>query len=175
MRKRIKKKTMGRDRAHRRALLKNLSTQLVTHEQITTTVSKAKFLRPHVEKLITKAKGGSNFNNVKYMKKMLSTADAVEKILADVGPRFISRPGGYTRIVKTGNRQGDNAPMARIELVEKRTAKKVTKKAKKEDAKSKEKPKEKKVEKRVKEKKLEKKSILKKPRGRPRKSFTKEK
>jgi len=128
MRKRIKKKTLHRDRAHRKALLKNLSTQLIIHEKITTTKAKAKFLRPHVEKLITKAKRGNDFNNVKYMKKMLSTADAIEKMLADVGPRNKTRPGGYTRIIKVGNRQGDNAPMAKIELVEKPTKKKPLKK-----------------------------------------------
>jgi len=118
MRKRTDKTTLHRDMDHRKALLKNLSTELVVHEQIITTVTKAKYLRPHVERLITKAKAGANFNNIKYMNKMLSTKEAVTKILTDVGPRFIKRPGGYTRIIKVGNKLGDNALMARIELVE---------------------------------------------------------
>lgn len=137
MRKRIKKKTIKRDSSHRKALLKNLSTQLVIHEKITTTKAKAKFLRPHIEKLITKAKVGADLNNLKYMKNMLSTPEAVEKMLTELGPRFKSRPGGYTRVIKTGNRSGDNAPMARIELVEKpKSRKKQTKTSKKKDKKS---------------------------------------
>ena len=131
MRHRVKTKIIGRDKEHRKSMLKNLSTQLVTHEGITTTVTKAKYLRPHIEKLITKAKNGGHFNNVKYMKKMLSTDDAVRKILSDLGPRNKTRAGGYTRIIKVGNRSGDYAPMARIEFVEKPTIKKPPKKAKK--------------------------------------------
>ncbi len=177
MRKRVKKKTLHRDKAHRKSLLKNLSTQLIIHEQITTTQAKAKFLRPHVEKLITKAKRGNDFNNIKYMKKMLSTADAIEKMLADVGPRNKKRPGGYTRIIKVGNRQGDNAPMAKIELVEK-PAKKVNKKpaksSKKKEVKPKEKPEVKpekeKVEMRTPKKSSKVRRVLEKTRGRPKKT-----
>ncbi len=138
MRKRIGKKTLKRTSSQRKALLRVMSTQLVIHEHITTTESKAKFLRPHVEKLITKAKKGGDFNNVKFMKKMLDTSAAVEKILSDVGPRFRSRPGGYTRIVKTGNRAGDNAPMARIEFVQRPSTKKPAKKVVQKEAKSEE-------------------------------------
>ncbi len=136
MRHRVKTKTLHRDMDHRRSLLKTLSTQLVEHEQIVTTVAKAKYLRPHVEKLITKAKIGHDFNNVKYMKSKLSSEEAVRKILVDLGPRFKDRAGGYTRIVKIGERDGDKASMARIELVdkpkkeEKKEVKKVQKKEK---------------------------------------------
>ena len=132
---------------------------------------------PCVEKLITKAKRGNDFNNIKYMKKMLSTADAIEKMLADVGPRNKKRPGGYTRIIKVGNRQGDNAPMAKIELVEK-PAKKVNKKpaksSKKKEVKPKEKPEVKpekeKVEMRTPKKSSKVRRVLEKTRGRPKKT-----
>jgi len=174
MRKRVKKKTLHRDMAHRKSLLKTLSTQLIIHEQITTTQAKAKFLRPHVEKLITKAKKGNDFNNVKYMKKMLTTADAIEKMLADVGPRNKKRPGGYTRIIKVGNRQGDNAPMAKIELVEKSTKKKPAKVTKKKEVKPDEKTEVKsgkeKVEIKAPKKESKVRRVLKKSRGRPKKT-----
>ncbi len=133
MRHRVAKKTLQRDKSHRVALLKNLSTSLIINEKVITTVSKAKYLRPHIEKLITKAKKGNGFNNVKYMKSKLFKEDAVRKILSDLGPRFSKRPGGYTRIIKIKNREGDNAPMARIEFVEKprKKEKKVTEKVEK--------------------------------------------
>lgn len=116
MRHRVKTKILSRDSAHRKSLLRNLSTSLVENEKIVTTVSKAKYLRPYFEKLITKAKSGEDFNNVKYMKARLNSNDAVKKILSDLGKRFSNTAGGYTRIIKVGNRAGDNAPMARIEL-----------------------------------------------------------
>ena len=121
---RIKTKTLHRDRDHRKALIKNLSDQLITHEAIVTTVAKAKFLRPHFERLVTKAKKGKDFNTVKYLKARLASDEAVRKLVEDLGPRFEKRPGGYTRIIKVGNRDGDNAPMARIELTEKPAKKK---------------------------------------------------
>jgi large subunit ribosomal protein L17 len=119
MRHRVKKKTLKRDGDHRKALLRNLSTSLVLNESIVTTVSKAKYLRPYIEKLITKAKKGDDFNTVKYMKSVLYKDEAVKKIIDDLAPRFKKRNGGYTRIVKIGNRSGDNAPLAMIEFVEK--------------------------------------------------------
>lgn len=128
MRHRVKTKSLGRDKDHRKSLMRTLSTQLVEHESITTTLAKAKYLRPYFEKLITKAKQGSDFNNVKYMRKKLSTEEAVKKMLSDLGPRFKSRKGGYTRIIKVGERDGDKAHMARIELVEKPKSKKEAKK-----------------------------------------------
>ena len=131
MRHRVKKKTLKRDGAHRKALLRNLSTNLIINESIITTVSKAKYLRPYVEKLITKAKKGNDFNTIKHMKEVLYKEEAVRKIVDDLGPRFKKRKGGYTRIVKIGNRSGDNAPMAIIEFVEK--PKKKVEKDKKEE------------------------------------------
>src|SRR4030066_1527141 len=129
MRHRVVTKTLNRDTEHRKALLKNLSTSLVLHEKIVTTIAKAKYLRPHFEKLITKARKGPNFNNVKYLKTMLTTDDAVKKILNDVAPRFLQVNGGYTRIIKMSERIGDNAPLARIELtlVKKKEKKEETK------------------------------------------------
>lgn len=140
MRHRVKTKTFHRDKDHRKSLFRTLATQLVEHESVVTTVDKAKYLRPRVEKLVTRAKKGNDFSNVKYMKAKLSSDDAVRKILEDLGPRFKSRPGGYTRIVKIGERDGDNASMARIEFVErpKKESKKVKKtsgKEKKDDTK----------------------------------------
>lgn len=128
MRHRVKTKTLKRDGDHRRALRKNLSTNLTVHESIVTTLTKAKYIRPYFEKLVTRAKRGNDFNNVKYMKTKLTTDEAVRKMLSDLGTRFKSRPGGYTRIVKMGNRDGDKAPMARIELTEKPATKKPEKK-----------------------------------------------
>jgi len=116
MRHRVATKTLNRDAAHRKSLLRNLSTSLVLHEKVVTTTTKAKYLRPYIEKLITKAKKGNDFNTVKYLKARLTQNDAVRKIISDIGPRFISTPGGYTRIVKMGERKGDNASMARIEF-----------------------------------------------------------
>ncbi len=125
MRHRVKAKLLNRDLDHRKALIRNLSNDLTLHESITTTLRKAKYFRSYFEKLITRAKTGQEFNNVKFMKAKLTTDEAVRKMLTDLGVRFVNRPGGYTRIVKLPNRVGDNAPMARIELTEKPKSKKV--------------------------------------------------
>lgn len=117
MQKRIKTKTLHRDSEHRKALIKNLSTSLVMHEEIVTTEAKAKYLRSHFEKLVSKAKKGNSFNMVKMMKTKLSEDKAVRKMFDEIGPRFVDRAGGYTRIIKIGNRSGDNAPMAKIEIL----------------------------------------------------------
>ena len=124
MRHRVKAKALKRDIDHKKALIKNLSSSLVEHETVTTTLAKAKFIRPYFEKLITRAKRGSDFNNVKYMKARLSSNEIVKKILTELGPRFKNRAGGYLRITRIGSRKGDSAPMARIELTEKPTGKK---------------------------------------------------
>lgn len=129
MRHRYKTKTLHRDMGHRKALVKNLSDSLILNEAIVTTVTKAKYLRPYIEKLITKSKSENTFNNVKYLKTKLNDEGAIRKILEDIGPRNIKRAGGYTRIIKLPNRAGDNAQMARIELVEKPVKKEVKEKA----------------------------------------------
>jgi len=124
MKHRVAKKTLNRTSAHRSALIRNLSEALIQHGRIETTVDKAKFVKPYVEKLITKAKKVDTkdkvgiFTTVKYLRTKLYTENIRRKLLEEVGPMFANRNGGYTRIVKIGNRDGDNAMKARIELVE---------------------------------------------------------
>lgn len=117
MRHRVSGKKLNRDREHRTALLKNLSESLIMHDGIKTTLAKAKYLRPYVERLITKAKT-QDYQAVRYLKSRLYSDLAVRKLITQIAPANKNRPGGYTRITKTGNRGGDNAQMARIELVE---------------------------------------------------------
>ena len=117
MRHRVKTKRLSRDTEHRKAMLKNLASSLVINKKIVTTTAKAKFLRPYIEKLITRAKSGENYSNVRYMKQKLIGYDTVKAILSEIGPKFSDRKGGYTRIVKLGNRGGDNAPLARVEIL----------------------------------------------------------
>jgi large subunit ribosomal protein L17 len=107
---------LGGDPAHQRHMLANLAAQLFEAEGITTTVTRAKALRPYAEKLITKAKKGG----VHRQRQVVSTmhdADATHKLFVEIAPRYADRNGGYLRILKLGPRPGDNAPMARIELV----------------------------------------------------------
>jgi large subunit ribosomal protein L17 len=110
----------GGSPAHERLLLANLATSLFTYGRITTTEAKAKRLRPLAERLITKAKRGDLHNRREIMK-VVRDKDVVHKLLAEIGPFFADRAGGYTRIVKTVARKGDNAPMAVIELVSEKT------------------------------------------------------
>jgi len=116
MRHNVSGKKLGRDMAHRKALLQNLATSLVEHGSVETTLAKAKYARPYVEKLVTKARKG-DFNAVKAVRKGITTEDMVRKLVKEVAPQFSKRPGGYTRIKKLGRRDGDNAPLARIEWV----------------------------------------------------------
>lgn len=109
-------KTLDRKSAPRRALLRNLATSLIVHEHVTTTLAKAKAMRPMVEKLITKGKAKSLHARRELMKTVL-TEQAVVKLLEELGPRYATRPGGYTRIIKLNSRKGDGADMAQIQLV----------------------------------------------------------
>jgi large subunit ribosomal protein L17 len=124
MRHRVKKKVLNTTPAHRKTIVKGLCGQLIEYEKIETTLAKAKYFQPYVENLITRAKKidkkdkVSLFNSVKYLRTKLLTEEAITKLIEEVGPRFAKRNGGYTRVVRIGNRDGDNAPMARIELVE---------------------------------------------------------
>jgi large subunit ribosomal protein L17 len=104
------------DRDQRQALIRGQVTSLVLHEQIQTTVAKAKEIAPHAERLITRAKKGGVVN-LRIVNKTLLTENAVQKMMYELAPAFEGRNGGYTRIVKLGNRRGDNAPMAIISLV----------------------------------------------------------
>ena len=108
---------LNRTSSHRQALFRNMSVALLTHEVIKTTVPKAKELRRIVEPLITLAKVDSVANK-RLAFARLRDRDLVVKLFAEIGPRFAARPGGYTRILKMGFRQGDNAPMAFMELVD---------------------------------------------------------
>jgi len=108
---------LGGSPAHERLMLANLATALFTHGRITTTEAKAKRLRPYAEKLISKAKVG-DLHNRREILKVIRDKDVVHKLFAEIGPFFVDRNGGYTRITKTLARKGDNAPMAVIELVQ---------------------------------------------------------
>ncbi len=116
-----KGRRLGGSASHQKAMLANLATSLFEHERITTTESKAKRLRPYAEKLITHAKAG-NLAHRREVLKDIRDKDVVHKLFAEIGPSFAEREGGYTRIIKTLPRKGDNAPMAVIELVTGATA-----------------------------------------------------
>ncbi|QQN78990.1 50S ribosomal protein L17 [Streptomyces sp. XC 2026] len=108
---------LGGGPAHERLMLANLATALFEHGRITTTVAKARRLRPVAERLITKAKKG-DLHNRRQVMRTVTDKSVVHTLFTEIGPQFANRPGGYTRITKIGNRRGDNAPMAVIELVE---------------------------------------------------------
>ena len=117
-----KSRRFGGDAAHQRLMMANLVASLIAAEGIVTTEAKAKALRPIAEKLITKARKASaepdvQLHNIRLVISYLGDTEMAHKLMADVGPRYANRPGGYTRILKLGTRHGDNAPMARIELV----------------------------------------------------------
>jgi len=109
--------SLGLVTGHRRALLANLATALITHGRIETTQAKAHAVRPYIEKLITLGKNGDLHSRRQALAK-LRHRPVVDKLFDDVAAAFGDRPGGYTRIIKTGFRVGDAAPMAMIELVE---------------------------------------------------------
>ncbi|WOS36505.1 50S ribosomal protein L17 [Oligella urethralis] len=108
---------LNRTSAHRTAMFRNMSVSLIEHEAIKTTLPKAKELRRVIEPLITLAKNPTVANR-RLAFARLRDRDAVTKLFNELGPRFQDRPGGYTRILKMGFRQGDNAPMAYMELVD---------------------------------------------------------
>lgn len=107
---------LGSGPDHERQLLGGLAAQLFEHERIRTTEAKAKALRPLAEHLITFAKRG-DVHARRQVLKTVPDRDVVHKLFAEIGPRYTERPGGYTRILKLGQRQGDGAPMAMIELL----------------------------------------------------------
>ena len=113
----ITHRKLNRTTSHRKALLMNLSNSLIKHEQITTTLSKAKELRPFVEKIITLGKKGDLESRRKTIA-ILQDEKMTKKIFDTLADRYKDRKGGYTRIVKIGNRYGDNAPTAVIEFVD---------------------------------------------------------
>lgn len=117
MRHRKSGRKLGRSSSHRKAMYRNMATSLVRHEMIKTTVPKAKELRRVVEPLITLAKEDGVANR-RLAFDRLRDKEAVGKLFSDLGPRFKDRPGGYLRILKTGPRSGDAAPMAIVQLVD---------------------------------------------------------
>jgi large subunit ribosomal protein L17 len=110
-------KKLGRDAAHRRALYSNLAGALFIHGRIETTEAKAKAVKPFAEKMITLGKRG-DLHARRQALAALRSNDVVHRLFADVAPRFAERPGGYTRIVRLGPRQGDAAEMVYLELVD---------------------------------------------------------
>ncbi len=111
-----KARRFGGSAAHHKAMMANLAASLFAAEAIVTTEAKAKALRPVAEKLITKARKGG-LHRHRELVGYLRDPEMAHKLMVDIGPRYSERPGGYTRILKMGPRQGDNAAMARIELV----------------------------------------------------------
>lgn len=108
---------LSRKSAHRKAMLSNMASSLIESKRITTTVAKAKALRTYVEPLITKAKNDTTHSR-RTVFSMLQNKEAVSELFREVAAKVADRPGGYTRILKTGNRLGDNAEMCIIELVD---------------------------------------------------------
>ena len=123
-------KKLNRTSEHRKALLMNMLNSLIKYEQITTTVPKAKFLKPQADKIITLGKN-ENLQNTKLLISKLQSIKSANKVKKTLSKRYINRKGGYTRIIKAGFRYGDKAPMAVIEFVDRDfEAKKVDKKKK---------------------------------------------
>jgi len=123
-------KKLNRTSEHRKALLMNMLNSLIKYEQITTTLPKAKFLKPQADKIITLGKN-ENLQNTKLLISKLQNIQSANKVKKTLSKRYINRKGGYTRIIKAGFRYGDKAPMAVIEFVDRDfEAKKVDKKKK---------------------------------------------
>ncbi|MDH6235099.1 large subunit ribosomal protein L17 [Mesorhizobium soli] len=112
---------LGRSSSHRKAMFANLAVSLIEHEQITTTLPKAKDLRPIVEKLVTLGKRG-DLHARRQVIAQIGNESVVKRLFDTIAPRYATRNGGYLRIMKAGFRHGDNAPMAVIEFVERDTS-----------------------------------------------------
>jgi large subunit ribosomal protein L17 len=116
MRHRAKGRQLSRTSSHRRALLNNMATSLFEHGRVITTEAKAKELRPFAEKLITLARRG-DLHARRLVERKIKDRETLSRLFSEIGPRFAVRPGGYTRILKLGHREGDGADIARIELL----------------------------------------------------------
>ncbi len=121
MRHRVAGRRLNRSTGHRRALFRNLITELFRHRRITTTEAKARAVRSEAEKLITVAKGSldkeSDVHERRHVLRTVTDKEVVRELFETIAPEYKDRPGGYTRIIKLGPRQGDAAPMAILELV----------------------------------------------------------
>ncbi len=107
---------LGGSSSHQRAIISNLAKALITHERITTTEIKAKTTQPVVDKLITYGKRG-DVHSRRLALRIINDRDCVHRLFTEIAPRYLDREGGYTRILKLGSRQGDNAPMVFLEFV----------------------------------------------------------
>jgi len=116
MRHRAKGRQLSRTSSHKRAMLNNMATSLFVHGRVITTEAKAKELRPFAEKLITLARRG-DLHARRLVQRRIKDRDTLSRLFGEIGPRFAARPGGYTRILKLGHREGDGADVARIELL----------------------------------------------------------
>ncbi len=116
MRHRAKGRQLSRTSSHRRALRNNMATSLFEHGRVITTEAKAKELRPFAEKLITLARRG-DLHARRLVERKIKSRETLSLLFSEIGPRFAARPGGYTRILKLGHRDGDGADIARIELL----------------------------------------------------------
>jgi large subunit ribosomal protein L17 len=116
MRHRAKGRQLSRTASHRRAMLNNMATSLFEHGRVITTEAKAKELRPFAEKLITLARRG-DLHARRLVERKIKSRETLSRLFSEIGPRFAARPGGYTRILKLGHRDGDGADVARIELL----------------------------------------------------------
>lgn len=117
MRHGIKSKKLNRTSSHRKAMISNMAVSLILHEQISTTLPKAKLIRPVVEKLVTLGRS-ADLQARRMLLSMLKSEETVNKVINVLAPRYITRPGGYLRIMKAGFRYGDMAPLAVIEFVD---------------------------------------------------------
>jgi large subunit ribosomal protein L17 len=124
---------LGRETNHRRQLLRNLVTSLIKAERMMTTVQKARFFRPHAERMITLGKRGG-LHARRQAAAFLLDPEAVKKLFDTIGPRFGSRPGGYTRMTRLGWRKGDGAELVMVELVGSELKKRVKRKKEKAEA-----------------------------------------
>ena len=122
MRHKLSGRKFNRSSAHRKAMFKNMSVSLIEHELIKTTLSKAKDLRGIIEPIITHAKNHDDVAGRRIAFSRLRDRKAVQKLFAEIAPRYKARPGGYVRILKCGYRAGDRAPMAYIEFVDRLVA-----------------------------------------------------
>jgi large subunit ribosomal protein L17 len=128
MKHRVAGKKLNRDKDHRQSLLKNLATSVLLHGKVETSITKAKFVRPFVEKLITKAKNNT-YPSLKDLRTKISNEEALKKLFSEIAPMMVNRPGGYTRIKRLGIiRKGDNSEMASIEIISNTTSEVVTQK-----------------------------------------------
>lgn len=117
MRHKVKGRKLGRTASHKSALMKSLTTALLKHKRIKTTEAKAKEARTYIEKLITKAKK-NDLHSIRQIMSVINDREVVKELFADIIPKIGERPGGYTRVIKLGNRAGDAAAMAILELVD---------------------------------------------------------